>query len=1045
MKKKFFLTFLSVACFLAASYAQRFQATTGTTLEDEKWAVIEDPAINSYVAIGNSSNIDNFSRIWISSYNAAGMVTTSAIATNGRRIIARDISLAPKDSATGKTTYYVTGWTVSSAGVALLNQMFVGRINLAGTFLWYSENPSGTSTGGTNKEGVAVVTAPNGDVVAMGISSMPLTGNIPAGQRIIMARFNRNGGPVWSNVYNQTGNWMPREIAIGAPSTNCAVSPLGLPGEFIVTGEVSIPTSSGGPGRPGTFAALYNGAGTECWRGLYPANGSFTTTADAGYDVVLNTSTGNYNIVGVAQLGSVRASANSTPYMVEVSRTGALIKSNIYFKTPNLAPMGLYPRTCALSTASTGASGKLVFAGPDFGLNKTFMGSVPAIGTAGTFVDFGGLATANSVAQPFYLNDAQPEGILATTISTKPGYLISTNALPAGAFGGGDGHLIKTDLAFQTPNDCKSVSIDNFPFQVSGSAVVTSTVIQQSGWTTMQVGNTQLPVQQRFCRDTCTVASSFTFTQSGSTVNFTGTATGNATVSYTWNFGDGTTSSLLSPTHTYAGSGVYNVCLLVYNVNSAGDSCFIEYCKSITVVKCDVVAAFTYTVACKYKVTFTNTSTGTPTLTYKWIFDDGTTSTTKNPIKIFTTCGRHVTKLITCNTFCCDTTSVVVNIPCCEVKSDFCLRDSGLYVKLIYSSTMNLPTTTYTVFVDGVLTPWTANTSKLLASGLHKICLKARRVSCPGDTCCATCCKTINVSPNCTLVADFWSQVQTTTGNVLFTNKTLPAGFTSVWNFGDGSPTVTTASPSHVYAPGTYTVCLSATLVNGKDTCFSRICKRIVVDSACKALAKFKTTYCLNAPLSIEFGNYSSGATSYLWNFGDGSTSAVANPTHLYLNAGTYTACLYAFSGDNCVSKVCHKIVATLPSCKTNCDSILPGNREIADGEIIENIPEGQINSEDKSKSKVASTEPAKHEERLSLFPNPASQKMQVVYEAATRNNAEVVVVNALGNVVYKKIVSFAEGQNQFSIPVQTFANGNYFLKVSTAGNIKSTLFSVKN
>ena len=84
-------------------------------------------------------------------------------------------------------------------------------------------------------------------------------------------------------------------------------------------------------------------------------------------------------------------------------------------------------------------------------------------------------------------------------------------------------------------------------------------------------------------------------------------------------------------------------------------------------------------------------------------------------------------------------------------------------------------------------------------------------------------------------------------------------------------------------------------------------------------------------------------------------------------------------------------------------------------------------------------------EEKLSLFPNPASQKVQVVYEAINRANAEVVVVNALGNVVYKKVVPFNEGKNQFSIPLQTFSNGNYFLKVSTDGNIKSTLFSVKN
>ena len=143
---------------------------------------------------------------------------------------------------------------------------------------------------------------------------------------------------------------------------------------------------------------------------------------------------------------------------------------------------------------------------------------------------------------------------------------------------------------------------------------------------------------------------------------------------------------------------------------------------------------------------------------------------------------------------CCDTIFITVNIPCCVVVSDFCLQDSGLYTKLIYSTGMNLPTTTYTVYLDGVLTPWSANTSKLLTAGIHTVCLKARRVSCPGDTCCATCCKSISVSPVCTILADFWFQVQTT-GNVVFTNKTTPAGYTSVWDFGDGSAISTIANP----------------------------------------------------------------------------------------------------------------------------------------------------------------------------------------------------------------------------------------------------------
>ena len=93
--------------------------------------------------------------------------------------------------------------------------------------------------------------------------------------------------------------------------------------------------------------------------------------------------------------------------------------------------------------------------------------------------------------------------------------------------------------------------------------------------------------------------------------------------------------------------------------------------------------------------------------------------------------------------------------------------------------------------------------------------------------------------------------------------------------------------------------------------------------------------------------------------------------------------------------------------------------------------------------AKVA--DPVKQDEKLSLFPNPATQKLQVVFKTVKTTSAEVTVVNALGNVVYKKAVQVIEGKNQFSIPVQNFANGNYFLKVNAGTGVHSTLFSVKN
>ncbi|MEQ1553695.1 MAG: PKD domain-containing protein [Ferruginibacter sp.] len=65
--------------------------------------------------------------------------------------------------------------------------------------------------------------------------------------------------------------------------------------------------------------------------------------------------------------------------------------------------------------------------------------------------------------------------------------------------------------------------------------------------------------------------SNFNFTKVGLAVNFSNSST--CAASYSWNFGDGSTSTSANPTHTYATNGIYNVCLTVTNVNGSNQKC----------------------------------------------------------------------------------------------------------------------------------------------------------------------------------------------------------------------------------------------------------------------------------------------------------------------------------------------------------------------------------------------------------------------------------------------------------------------------------------
>lgn len=48
------------------------------------------------------------------------------------------------------------------------------------------------------------------------------------------------------------------------------------------------------------------------------------------------------------------------------------------------------------------------------------------------------------------------------------------------------------------------------------------------------------------------------------------------------------------------------------------------------------------------------------------------------------------------------------------------------------------------------------------------------------------------------------------------------------------------------------------------------------------------------APSTVVFTNTSTNAASYAWDFGDGGTSTLTNPTHIYTTGGTYTVKLTA-------------------------------------------------------------------------------------------------------------------------------------------------------
>ena len=122
------------------------------------------------------------------------------------------------------------------------------------------------------------------------------------------------------------------------------------------------------------------------------------------------------------------------------------------------------------------------------------------------------------------------------------------------------------------------------------------------------------------------------------------------------------------------------------------------------------------------------------------------------------------------------------------------------------------------------------------------------------------------------------------------------------WNFGDGS-TSTEQNPTHVYtATGTYTVALTVTTSVGSDTETKSSCITATLSGTIPTASFSASVTSGTSPLAVTFTDSSdpgsSDITSWLWSFGDGSTSTEENPVHIYTTSGTYSVSLTVTTAD---------------------------------------------------------------------------------------------------------------------------------------------------
>ncbi|HKR07482.1 MAG TPA: PKD domain-containing protein [Bacteroidia bacterium] len=386
------------------------------------------------------------------------------------------------------------------------------------------------------------------------------------------------------------------------------------------------------------------------------------------------------------------------------------------------------------------------------------------------------------------------------------------------------------------------------------------------------------------------------FTASGPTtgcfhlnVNFTNTSTG--ATDYLWDFGDSTTSTLQNPNHNYTSPGIYTVTL---TASAGGCTRSVTQVNYVTV---DVaVADFSYSAAgtC-FPITVTYTDLSVNPATWLWTFGDGGSDTVQNPVHTFYSAPTAGVKLVMVNINGCHDIKTKNNINVTPVNISVSDTAGCKPFQVNFSDLTSGATSWHWDFGDGS-TSNNQNPSHTYAdTGSYGITLIVSLA--------AGCVDTVFFPDYITVTApfvDFTSPTVAVCAPSLVSFNNLSLNTVSyLWDFGDGI-TSTAQNPSHIYnIPGDYTISLTAWDSAG---CTATEVKTnyIHVPGTFAYFTLASQTNCLQT--MVQFLDSSINATSWTWNFGDGYTSTLENPSHLYQDTGSYIVSLITSDSLGCTS-----------------------------------------------------------------------------------------------------------------------------------------------
>ncbi len=172
------------------------------------------------------------------------------------------------------------------------------------------------------------------------------------------------------------------------------------------------------------------------------------------------------------------------------------------------------------------------------------------------------------------------------------------------------------------------------------------------------------------------------------------------------------------------------------------------------------------------------------------------------------------------------------------------------------------------------------------------------------------------------------NQTSACSHTIAFTNTSnISSGSitSTVWSFGDGNTSINTNTFNNYAGLGTFSVQLiSSSNMGCKDTALLPVTINAlptVMFNANSVCANSVTSFTNNSSVS------SGSITSTNWSFGDGSSSAINQPSHQYASAGNYSVTLTVTTNNNCINSIVQPItVNPIPNVVFTANNVCEGN-----------------------------------------------------------------------------------------------------------------------